>query len=54
MIVKSEVQAKAHEHGVKVSAEFHQQLEKVVSDLLTYAINRAKGNGRKTLQAQDI
>lgn len=54
MVVKARVQAMAHDAEVNVSSEFYDALDAYVADGIRKAAARSKGNGRKTLQAQDL
>lgn len=52
LTVKSAVRKVAK--GYRISSEFFDALDKAVRDLVTCAMKRAKGNGRKTLRAVDL
>jgi histone H3/H4 len=52
LIVKSKI--KEAVSGLNVSGDVPQALNKKVNSLLTDAAERAKANGRRTLQARDL
>lgn len=52
LIVKSRV--KEALDGMNVSADFYDQLDEEVADLLEEANRRAEANGRKTVQPRDL
>jgi histone H3/H4 len=52
LIVKSAV--KDHAESMNVGGEFYEELNAEVSDLLADAMERARDNDRKTVQARDL
>ena len=54
VVVKSRVQELAHDRDMKVSEDFMDALNVKIDDEIARATFRAKGNGRKTLQPQDL
>jgi histone H3/H4 len=52
LIVKSAV--KDHAESMNVGGEFYEELDAEVSGLLTDAMERARANDRKTVQARDL
>ncbi len=52
LIVKSKI--KEAVSGLNVSSEVAEALNKKVKDMLKEAAERAKANGRRTLQARDL
>ncbi len=52
LIIKSKI--KEAVSGLNVSAEVPEALNKKVEQLLKDAMDRAKANGRRTLQARDL
>ena len=54
-VVKTLVKAHVKEKcDYRISAEFYETLSKAVQELCNKAVESAKGNGRKTLQAEDV
>jgi len=52
LIIKSKIKEAAQ--GLNVAAEVAEALNKKVRKLLDDAVERAKANGRRTLQARDL
>ena len=52
LIIKSKIKEAAQ--GLNVAAEVAEALNKKVQKLLDDAVERAKANGRRTLQARDL
>lgn len=52
LAVKSAVRAQLK--GMRSSGTFFKALDKEIAGMLTKAIARAKGNGRKTLRPEDL
>ncbi len=53
-VKKTEVREFVKKKGLRVSEEVFKALDKAVEEILKKAIERAKGNNRKTLRAIDI
>ena len=55
LVVKTLIKAHIKEkYDYKISAEFYEALSKAVQDLCDKAVDSAKEDARKTLQAKDI
>ncbi len=54
LVVKSEVGNYLKKKGVRTSGELYDALDKAVGDILTKAAQRARGNKRQTVMAQDL
>ena len=52
LIVKAKI--KEHAGGLNVAGDLADGLDKKVAALITEAVERAKANGRKTVQARDL
>lgn len=52
LVVKSKIKEIVKE--VNVSGDFAEALDKVVEELVGKAVERAKANGRRTVQARDL
>ena len=52
LIVRSQI--KEHTKDMNVSGDFAEVLSKKVEHLIAEAIERAKANGRKTVQSRDL
>ena len=52
LVVKAKI--KDYVEGVNVSGDFADALSGKVEGLITDAVERAKANGRKTVQARDL
>ena len=52
LIVKNAVKEAAKD--VNVSSDFYESLDEEVQDLIAKAVERAKANKRKTVQARDL
>lgn len=40
--------------GVNVGSDFYEELDQRAQDLVRRAVERAQGNGRKTVKARDV
>ncbi len=54
LVVKSKVREYAKSKDIRLSAEVFDELTKIVAWHLDKAIERAKGNGRKTVKGYDL
>jgi histone H3/H4 len=57
LVIESRVKDYVKEQGgadLRVAGDFSAKLDEKVQELLKDAVNRAKENGRKTLQTQDL
>jgi len=52
LIVKAKL--KEHSGGLNVAGDLAEALDKKVAHMLAEAVERAKANGRKTVQARDL
>ncbi|MFH1840519.1 MAG: DUF1931 domain-containing protein [Nanoarchaeota archaeon] len=52
LIVKAKI--KEHSGGLNVAGDLAEGLNKEVANLIAKAVERAKANGRKTVQARDL
>ena len=52
LIVKAKI--KEHAGGLNVAGDLADGLDKKVAALIAEAVERAKANGRKTVQARDL
>lgn len=52
LVVKSKI--KEHSSDLNVAGDFADALDKEVESMIQKACERAKANGRKTLQARDL
>jgi histone H3/H4 len=52
LIVKAKL--KEHSGGLNVAGDLAEALDKKVAHILVEAVERAKANGRKTVQARDL
>ena len=52
LVVKSKI--KEHSGDLNVAGDFADALDKEVEAIVQKACNRAKANGRKTLQSRDL
>ncbi len=53
-VYASRVKEAAKAQGLRMAGDAVDAINKAVDDMLRKAGSRAKGNGRKTIQAQDI
>ena len=53
-VVKNSLKELAGEAEMRVSGEFYEAADRAVTFLISQAIERAKANGRQTLQPQDL
>ncbi len=53
-LVKDSLQQIAKDNGLRVAADTYVAFETVATGVLCRAMNRAKKNGRKTLQSCDL
>lgn len=54
LIVKSSVREQLHGQGLSVADEVYDALDDAVAELLDDAAERARENGRSTVQARDL
>lgn len=52
LVVKSKI--KEYAQDLNVSSDFAEALDKELEALIKKAVERAKANGRKTIQARDL
>ncbi len=52
LIVRSKVKSAAS--GANVSSDFADRLNEEIHDMVKKAVDRAKANGRRTVQARDL
>ncbi len=52
LVVKSKIKEAVQD--LNVSSDFSEALDKTVDELVQKAVERAKANGRKTVQARDL
>ncbi|MBM3247770.1 DUF1931 domain-containing protein [Candidatus Pacearchaeota archaeon] len=52
LIVKAQI--KEHAKDLNVAGDFAEALDKEVATLIAKAVERAKANGRKTIQSRDL
>ena len=52
LIVKAKI--KEHAGGLNVAGDLADALDKEVATMITKAVERAKANGRKTVQGRDL
>ena len=52
VVVKGKVKEMAS--GYNIAADFTEELDKKVKDMVQTAISRAKANGRRTVMAKDL
>lgn len=54
LILKSGIKNVAHAHDMHMSADLVEAIQQYIEQKLAKAVERAKANGRKTLQAHDF
>jgi len=54
LVVKSAVRSHLAKSKMRVSGDFWKALDLSVANMLKYAADRARANGRKTLRAADL
>ncbi len=54
LVVQSKVKEEIKKHGMNTAGDFTEALSKHVAAEIKKAVERAKGNGRKTVRAIDL